>query len=207
MQIQISFLSLMNAVILFWSLAYPFNYKRAKALGRMHYIHIVIVLIALIMPLLTALVHLRDGFISIDYPTSFCYGRNSYLTFFFLTLPTSLVLCSCSVLMVLIFWLIFKVNKLVSKSPRSTTSRTYNVGMNHACLDQELIKSCFDSVLPTYFLVCKVIDHGNLDGNTVKSLAKNFKKNMRGPHLGVSTPLCQTYRPTALQLYNISKML
>lgn len=110
--IQAQILILANAVLLFWSIAFPFKYRRMKNAGKMQHIHIALVILAVILPLPPTLVHLKDGFVSTSYPTMFCSGRNINLVYYFITLPESIMIASFSVLMILTSWLILKVNVL-----------------------------------------------------------------------------------------------
>jgi hypothetical protein len=100
---------MVNAGLIFWGLTFPFHYRKTKDAGRTRHIHIVIALTSLILPLPFALVHLKDGFASADYPTTSCIGRSSDFNYYFFTLPESVMLCITAVLLVFVFRKVLKV--------------------------------------------------------------------------------------------------
>ena len=101
---------MLHAVFLFWAVVFPFKYKEFQGLGKIRYAHIISVLVALILPLPAALVPLKDGFLSSRNPTLLCVGRNADYIYYFLVLPISIILGISSYLLVVTFWVIFKVS-------------------------------------------------------------------------------------------------
>ena len=101
--------AVLHAIFLFWGVKFPFNYRKLQLYGKIRYAHIISVLLALIFPLVTALIPLRDGFLSTRNPTLACLGRNTDYIYATLILPLSLAFGATSCLLVLTFWIIFKV--------------------------------------------------------------------------------------------------
>ena len=105
---QLTYLALLNVAIIFWSLAFPFHFRKIRVAG-MTRIHIAIVVTALLLPLPLTLVHLKDGFVGIQQPTTLCFGRDTDSIYYFFTLPESVMLSATNILLILVFWKIFKV--------------------------------------------------------------------------------------------------
>ena len=106
---QLSMWGLLHAVFLFYAVVFPFSYRRLKLSGRIRYAHIFCVVLALVIPLPAALIHLKDGHNSIYTPTLVCAGRNTDYTYYTFVLPLSIILCVTSCLLVGIIWTIFNV--------------------------------------------------------------------------------------------------
>jgi hypothetical protein len=106
---QLPFLVLVNSVVIFWGLAFPFSYRKQVMTGETWRVHLAIVLTALILPLPFAGVHLKDGFVGVEYPTTVCLGRNIDINYISFILPQSIMICISTILLILIFWTIFKV--------------------------------------------------------------------------------------------------
>ena len=106
---QIPMWVLLHTVFLFWAVVFPFSYRRLKLSGRIRYAHIFCVVLAVVIPLPAALVHLKDGYNSLTTPTLACTGRNADYTYYTYVLPVSIILCVTSCLLVVIIWIIFNV--------------------------------------------------------------------------------------------------
>ena len=106
---QISILVFIFILFLFWSVAYPFSYRRLKILGMHRRAHIISVILALTLPLLPSLVHLKYGYFLPTTPPHICFGRNKTINFYMIILPQSIILGISTCLLVVIFWTIFKV--------------------------------------------------------------------------------------------------
>ena len=78
----------------------------------MKYVHITTVLLALFLPTIPALLHLKHGYTMTDTPTTVCTGRDAAVTFFTLILPASILLAVATSMLVIIFWTILKVDGL-----------------------------------------------------------------------------------------------
>ena len=105
---QVNIWMLLFAVVLFWGVRYPFNYRMTKNTGKIRYVHIASVALAVFFPLVAVLVNLRDGYmISFDSP-HICVGRDLNYSYYTFLLPLSIVLGATSLLLILIFWTIFQ---------------------------------------------------------------------------------------------------
>ena len=107
--IQITLLVAFHSFGLFWSIVFPFHYRRFKLEKKIKYVHITTLVLFLVLPLFPALLHLIDGYsIGID-TFNPCNGRNRAVTYTTTALPISIMLAITSSLMIIIFWTIFKV--------------------------------------------------------------------------------------------------
>ena len=106
---QIFLWVLLHTVFLFWAVVFPFSYRSLKISGRIRYAHIFCVVLAVVIPLPAALIHLKDGHNSIYTPTLVCAGRNADYTYYTFVLPVSIIQCVISCLLVGIIWTIFNV--------------------------------------------------------------------------------------------------
>ena len=106
---QICMWGFLHAIFLFWAVVFPFKYRQLKISGRMRYAHIISVVLAVVIPIPAALVHLKDGHSARFTPTFLCPGRNLDYTYYTLILPASIVVCVTSCILVVILWIIFKV--------------------------------------------------------------------------------------------------
>lgn len=88
---------------------YPFSYRVFKISGRIRYAHIISIILALVIPLPGALVHLKGGFVLTASPTVVCAGRSTDYNYYTIVLPLSIVLTITTCLIVLIFWTVLKV--------------------------------------------------------------------------------------------------
>ena len=75
----------------------------------MKYFHIATVLIALLYPMLPALVYIDEGYIMANSPTTMCTGWNVDVTFFTIVLPTSILMAVAISALIIMFWKILKV--------------------------------------------------------------------------------------------------
>lgn len=69
-------------------IAFPFNYRRASSTNRTCWIHITLIVGSIILPLC------QGWFCQSDLSTPICLGRNSDLSYYFLILPNSILICS-----------------------------------------------------------------------------------------------------------------
>ena len=103
----------LHAFFLFWGVYFPFSYRKLQMSGQLRYAHLASVLLALVVPLLPALLPLKDGFLNTRNPTLVCLGRNSAYTYFLFVLPLSIMCCSIACFMILTFWKIFNVRIMI----------------------------------------------------------------------------------------------
>ena len=99
-----------HAVTLCWGIVLPFHYRRFKCEGKLKYVYIVTVTLAVILPLVPVLVLLKDGYTIVYSRPILCNGRNRQHTFFTIILPICLLLATCSSALIVLFWVILKVN-------------------------------------------------------------------------------------------------
>ncbi len=99
----------LHIAFLFWGVSFPFSYRQLTISGRIHYAHIISVLLALLLPLPGALVPLKEGFVITHYPTIACIGRNADYNYYLLILPICIILGVTSCLATLRFCIAVKV--------------------------------------------------------------------------------------------------
>lgn len=97
------------AVFLFWGVKFPFHYRQFKDSGRMRYVHIITVIVAVVVPLPGPFIVLKDGFINTENPNLVCTGRNTDLFFYAYAITTTTALAITNILLVLVFWTVLKV--------------------------------------------------------------------------------------------------
>ena len=95
---------------LFWGIAFPFHYRNIKANGYIKYIHITAVAVAVLVPLVSSLAPLKDGFIPPRSTPIVCIAANADYTFYTLVLPISILLAISTCLLIFTFWIILKVS-------------------------------------------------------------------------------------------------
>ena len=99
-----------HAISLCWGILFPFHFRQMKLAKKLKYIHISTVLVALLLPIIPALLLLlKDGYVIIDTPTTFCAGRSPEFTFYALILPLSILLAIATSAFIIMLWIIMKV--------------------------------------------------------------------------------------------------
>lgn len=100
--------TLLLALILFWGVRFPFHYRTFRVLNRIRFVHFASVILALFLPLVFALINLRNGYsISPSSPHT-CAGRTAVYNFYTIRLPLCIIVAVTACLMVVIFWTIIK---------------------------------------------------------------------------------------------------
>ena len=87
-------------------------YRRFKVEGRIKYIHITSVILALALPAISALLHLIDGYSigpGLIISNSVCGGRSRAITYFTTVLPLSVLSSMAMSVLVIMFWKLLKV--------------------------------------------------------------------------------------------------
>ena len=108
--VQITLWGTFHALGLCWGIVFPFHYRRFKIEGRIKYIHVITVVLGLVLPAISALVPLIDGYTITPSPIDRCVGRNEIIIFFTTILPISVLMAVSSSVLIILFWIIFKVN-------------------------------------------------------------------------------------------------
>ena len=106
---QVCAWAVLHSFFLFWGVAFPFSYRQLRIQKKIRYAHIISVILALIIPLPSALIPLKDGYTFARAPVFACVGRNLDITYYTFLIPISILIGMTSCLMVLILWKIFKV--------------------------------------------------------------------------------------------------
>ena len=100
----------LHAISLCWGILFPFHFRRMKTDKKLKYIHIITVLVAVLLPMIPALLLLKDGYVIIDTPTTFCAGRSPVYTFYAEILPLSILLAITTSAFIIMLWIIMKVS-------------------------------------------------------------------------------------------------
>ena len=107
--LQLNIWAMFHALGLCWGLVFPFHYRTFKAEGKIKYIHIATVIVALLVPTLPALLYLKSGYAALFTPTRVCTGRSLTVTYFAFLLPSSIILATTTFALGVVFWTILKV--------------------------------------------------------------------------------------------------
>ena len=107
--LQLTLWGTFHTLGLCWSIAFPFHYRRFKTEGRVKYVHGITVVLGLVLPAIPALAALVDGYTVTLSPIDVCGGRNKDITFFTTILPISTLIAASSTVLIILFWIIFKV--------------------------------------------------------------------------------------------------
>lgn len=105
--VQIFLWGAFHGLGLTWGLVFPFHYRRFKTGGKLKYIHAITVTLGLVLPAISALLPLIEGY-TLNQTTN-CVGRNRAVTFFITILPISVLLAVASTSLIILLWTIFKV--------------------------------------------------------------------------------------------------
>ena len=101
---------------MFWGLKFPFQAHNFKVTAKMKYLHITVVLLALILPIIPVAVVLgTGGFSFARFPPIICTARNADVAFYALIIPIDVMLTLGITLLILLFWTIYKVCTLISE--------------------------------------------------------------------------------------------
>ena len=101
--------SLLQAVFLFWGVAYPLSFRQLKITGKIRYAHIISILLALLIPLPSAFTQLAGGSVFTTSLVLPCMGLNLDYIYYTFILPINFLQGGGLVLLVLIIWILFKV--------------------------------------------------------------------------------------------------
>ena len=95
---------------LFWKINFPLNAKAVESAHRIKYVHITMVLLALVLPFIPVIAAFATtGFVLSQFPSILCLGSNTNASFYSLVLPIQLLLQVGIALLIAIFWKIHKV--------------------------------------------------------------------------------------------------
>ena len=109
--LQITLWVTFHALGLCWGIMFPFHYKRFKTEGRIKYVRVITIILGLVLPAISALAPLVGGYTITPSPIDYCVGRNIAITFFTTILPSSVLTAASSTVLIILFWIIFKVKK------------------------------------------------------------------------------------------------
>ena len=99
-----------HIAILFGKIVFPFHAKRLEARGFFPYIHLNMIIAALVLPWQSLGSSLGKGGLTIpQFPPVVCLARNTDVTFYSFILPISIINATGVSLITIIFWTIIKV--------------------------------------------------------------------------------------------------
>jgi len=108
-----------HVVSLFWGIQFPFHARLFKTTGRIKYIHITMVIVGLVLPTLPVIVAFTAGnpssrgFRPTRFPPILCTSLQRDPTFYSLVLPINILIAVGVPLVIIIFWTIHKVHRLL----------------------------------------------------------------------------------------------
>ena len=126
--LQLNIWAMFHALGLCWGIVFPFHYRAFKAEGKIKYIHIASVIVALLVPTVPALLYLKSGYAALFTPTRVCTGRSLTVTYFSFLLPSSIILATTTFALGVVFWTILKVHNHIEH--RTSCSNCYITSYN-----------------------------------------------------------------------------
>ena len=107
-----------HIVILFWRIVFPFHARTYETRGYFRYVHIVMVIAAIVLPLESVGVLLGTGGLTIPrFPPVACFARETDASYFAFVLPISIFSAIGVPLIIIILWtLITKVGNFKAQS-------------------------------------------------------------------------------------------
>jgi len=108
-----------HVVSLFWKIRFPFHARSFETAHRVKYIHIAMVIVGLVLPTLPVIVAFTAGnpssrgFGLTRFPPILCTSLQSDPTFYSLVLPINVLLAIGVPLLIIIFWIIYKVQTFI----------------------------------------------------------------------------------------------
>lgn len=134
--LQLAIWWLFHSVILFWRVVFPFHARSFKLSGRIKYIHIMCVIVALVVPLLPIITVLSSfskdlekneflrsrnvtftsgglGYGMVRFPPILCSGTNSIAVYYSLVFPINAIVSLGLPVIILLIWFIHKVSHVL----------------------------------------------------------------------------------------------
>ena len=99
-----------HIMTLFWGITFPFHYRSLETRGRLIYIHITIIVVALLLPTIPVGIALgTGGYIYDGVPPLACLPRNTVVAFYAVFLPSTVMIATGGTFLILIIWKLIKV--------------------------------------------------------------------------------------------------
>ena len=123
--VQLAIFWLCHVLVLFWGLKFPFHWRTFKSTPKLKYIHLSCVLIGLLGPFVPVIVTMSKfshgksaaeaakgglGFGITRFPSLLCSGSDEKTVFYALVLPIILIIMIGMTILVLVFWIVYKVS-------------------------------------------------------------------------------------------------
>ena len=123
--VQLAVFWLCHVLVLFWGLKFPFHWRTFKSTTKLKYVHLSCVLIGLLGPFVPVIVTISKfshgksaaeaakgglGFGITRFPSLLCSGRDDKTVFYALVLPIILIIMIGMAILVLVFWIVYKVS-------------------------------------------------------------------------------------------------
>ena len=99
-----------HVIILFWGITFPFHYRSFDLSGRLKYIHIATIVVALLLPSIPVGIAFGTGGYTYDgIPPISCLPRNAAVGFYATFLPSTVLVSIGATFLTLILWKLVKV--------------------------------------------------------------------------------------------------
>ena len=109
--LQASLWWIFHVSALFWKVLFPLHSKSFETAHRTKYIHMIMVVLALLIPLIPVITsEVKGGYTMTRFPPFLCTGSDADATFYSLVLPITIILATGASILVFIFWKINKVD-------------------------------------------------------------------------------------------------
>ena len=108
---------LCHITAMFWALKFPFQAHKFDVTGKTKYLHLTVVVLGLTLPWIPVIVAFATGGFAIGrFPPVTCFGKNRDGSFYGLVVPLAIADATGLTLLLLIFWIIFKVRLAIENS-------------------------------------------------------------------------------------------
>ena len=112
--LQLAVWWILHIAMILWKIQFPIHARSFEVAHRMRYIHIVMIIAALIIPLVPVITAAADGGYGLTrFPPILCTAKSTKATFYSLIMPIILIMQCGITMLLLIFWIIHKVSGYV----------------------------------------------------------------------------------------------
>lgn len=105
-------LSAFQSVALLWMAVFPRGYKLSKRAGHLKFLHFISVVICVVVPIITSLLQLEEGFETVGVPPLVCLGKNKDYVYYMISLPMSIIAVIPAATVIIAGWTLLTVSQI-----------------------------------------------------------------------------------------------
>lgn len=118
----------LHIVAVYWTVKFPLHAKSFEAKGYTTYVHIAMLALIIILPFISIAVLFGTGGCRVSrFPNIICQARHPDVTFYALVLPVSILTAAGISMIILLFWVLYDVNKDMPYTPSTPSSNAIKV--------------------------------------------------------------------------------